>query len=72
MIKAGTRVQWSYIHSLNSKSKVRRYKSGTVIAITGKVKNVRYVSGTHVKVHFDGNKHPSTVPIKEVVEIQIN
>lgn len=65
-IKEGVRVVWKYTHHLNSKSKVIRYKYGVVLEITGKVKNTRYVSGTHCKVHFDGNKHPSTVPIKEL------
>lgn len=64
--KKGDRVVWTYRHWLNSKSSTLLQKDGTFIETTGKKKNKRYVSGTHAKVHFDGNKHPSVVPIKEL------
>lgn len=62
----GDRVMWSYQHSLNSKSKTTITKYGTVIEMTGGVKNVRYVCGSYVVIQFDGNKHPSKKPISEV------
>lgn len=68
-IKSGSRIEWWYDHHLNSKSITRRRKTGTVLEVSGRVKNVRYVSGSHIKVLFDGNKHPSCVPKKECMEI---
>lgn len=43
-------------------------KSGVFMEVTGKKKNARYVSGTHAKVLFDGNKRPSVVPIAELTK----
>lgn len=67
-MQPGDRVLWSYKHHLNSRSVTIITKAGTLLEITGKKKSKRYVSGTHAKVHFDGNKHPSTVPIKELTK----
>ena len=64
--KENDRVVWGYWHHLNSKSKTWIEKKGTVLEITGAVKSVRYVSGTHLKVLFDGNKTVSIVPVKDV------
>jgi len=64
--KEGVRVSWTYKHFINRKSFTYITKTGTILEIAGKVKNVRYVSGTHAKVQFDGNKYPSIVPIKEL------
>lgn len=68
-MKKGDRVQWQYTHHLNSRSSVERIKVGTIIELTGDVKNVRHVSGSRAKVLFDGNKHPSKVPIKDLQPI---
>lgn len=65
-MKAGDTVKWTYRHHLNSKSSFLNSKEGILIEITGKIKNKRYVSGSYAKVHFEGNKHPSIVPIKEL------
>lgn len=65
-IKSGDKVEWAYKHHLNSKSFTYITKTGIVQEITGNIKNVRYVSGSHAKVLFKGNKHPSIVPIKEL------
>lgn len=65
-MKEGSRVRWTYKHSLNRKSFTYVTKEGVLLEITGAVKNERYVSGTHAKVHFDGNKHPSKVLLKEL------
>jgi CDGSH-type Zn-finger protein len=65
-MKKGSTVEWTYKHHLNSKSFIYITKTGIIQEITGKVKNIRYVSGSHAKVLFKGNKHPSIVPIKEL------
>lgn len=71
-MKEGDRIKWTYKHWLNRKSFTWITKKGVVLEITGKKKNVRYVSGTHAKVHFEGNKHPSIIPIKELERIYDN
>lgn len=71
-MKPGDIVRWTYRHHLNSRSSILRSKEGVLIGITGKVKNKRYVSGSHAKVHFKGNKHPSIVPIKEIELVKSN
>jgi CDGSH-type Zn-finger protein len=68
-MKEGTRVEWTYEHKLNRNSSTYITKKGTVQEITGKVKNKRYVSGSHAKVLFDGNKNPSCVPVNELKTI---
>jgi hypothetical protein len=66
--KKGDRIEWTYKHHLNGRSFTYITKIGSVIGMTGAVKNVRYVSGSMVKVLFDGNKHPC---IKHVNEIKL-
>lgn len=66
-MKSGDLVQWTYKHWLNRKSYTTITKTGTILKITGKVKNKRYVSGTHAKVHFKGNKHPCIKPLKGLI-----
>lgn len=56
--KKGDRVEWTYRHFTNSTTSFLRTKTGTVIDFSGDVKNERYVSGSIIHVHFDGNKHP--------------
>ena len=68
-LKSGYIINWTYKHNLNSKSFVYITKKGRVLEITGKVKNKRYVSGCMIKVQFEGNKHPSTIPIDERIEV---
>ena len=65
-MKAGDRVKWTYKHQLNSKSFTWITKEGTLLEITGSVKNKCYVSGNYAKVHFNGNKYPSKVQIEEL------
>jgi len=65
-MKEGDIVEWTYKHWLNRKSYTLITKRGVIKEITGKVKNKRYVSRPYEKVHFDGNKHPSIVPLKEL------
>jgi hypothetical protein len=69
-LKSGATVEWTYKHHLNRKSFTYITKTGIVQEITGKVKSVRYVSGSHAKVLFKGNKHASIVPIKELKLIE--
>ena len=66
-MKPGDTVAWTYKHWLNRKSCTTITKTGTILEITGKVKNKRYVSGTHAKVHFKGNKHPCIKLLKELI-----
>jgi CDGSH-type Zn-finger protein len=69
-MQRGSTVEWTYKHHLNSRSFIYITKTGIIHEITGKVKNIRYVSGTHAKVLFKGNKHASTVPINELKLIE--
>jgi hypothetical protein len=66
-MKAGDKVSWKYTHHLNSRATVEIVKTGVILEITGEKKNFQYVSGTHAKVLFKGNKYPSKVPISELV-----
>ena len=66
-LKPGDRVRWTYKHHLNRYAHTYITKIGLVLEITGAVKNVRYVSGTHAKVQFEGNKHPSIVRITKLM-----
>ncbi len=68
-MKQGDKVEWTYKHHLNSRSYTLITKTGILIEITGKIKNTKYVSGTHAKVKFNGNKGVSVVPIKDLKPI---
>ena len=65
--KEGDKIKWQYTHWLNSISSTEIVKTGVFIEITGAIKKTRYVSGTHAKVLFDGNKTPSIVPLSDIV-----
>ena len=67
--KPGQRVAWQYTHHLNSKSTTEIVKYGTIVEITGKIKNKRYVSGSHAKIKFDTNKNPCIKPLSELKPI---
>ncbi len=60
--KRGDLVQWSYTHNLNKNSSIRITKVGVFI------RNVCHEvgAGQDVVVHFNGNKNPSKVPLKEL------
>ncbi|MCP4393545.1 MAG: hypothetical protein GY804_04670 [Alphaproteobacteria bacterium] len=68
-MQIGMIVKWTYRHALRSGVYTYITKIGKIKEITGKVKNKRYVSGTHAKVHFMGNKTISKVPINELLII---
>lgn len=57
------RVEWSYWHSLNSKSRVLRTKRGTLL----KIYDGKY--GQMAVVKFDGNKNVSRVRFARVKEV---
>lgn len=57
IFKVGDKVKWIYKHNI---------KKGVVIGITGKVKVVRYVSGSVAIVQFEGNKNPSKIPVDQL------
>lgn len=69
-MKEGDLVEWQYKHWLNSKSYTIIAKRGILLEFVSKVKNVRHVAGSHTKVHFEGNKHPSIVSTKELKLIE--
>lgn len=64
----GDRVVWEYIHSLNSRSKVKRFKKGTFVRIV----KPRPIVGANTPsrhygiVLFDGNKTESKVSLAEL------
>jgi len=68
---AGDKVKWSYLHWLNSKSNVRRTKTGVFLRniTTKKVDGgMRRDVTEYCHVHFEGNKNSSRVLISEVTK----
>jgi len=60
-------IAWTYWHSLNSKSRTQRTKSGVYY---GKVRHTdRYRGPQLAVVKFQGNKRTSRVPFSELVFI---
>lgn len=57
----GDKIEWTYEHWLNSKS----YTHITKVGIFIKVRK----SGTHAKVHFEGNKNSSIIPLNEIIKL---
>ncbi|MCK4759957.1 MAG: hypothetical protein KAT69_07890 [Candidatus Aminicenantes bacterium] len=69
----GDKVQWTYIHHLNSKSSVRKTKVGKFIrGITSERVDggSRITHVTYGLVHFEGNKNPSRVLISELTKVK--
>jgi len=68
-MKAGDRIQWEYIHHLNSRSKVVKTKCGVYI---GQIRHTVKYKGRHqlAMVQFDGNKRVSRVPHCELELIE--
>ena len=68
---AGDKVKWSYLHWLNSKSNVTRTKTGVYLREIATMRiegGMRNSTPTHCYVHFEGNKNPSKVLIREVTK----
>lgn len=57
----GDRVEWTYWHYLNSRSRIQITKTGVFRHV---VKHrADYLGNQKAVVQFDGNKRPSTVPL---------
>ena len=68
---AGDKVKWSYLHWLNSKSSVRRTKTGVFLRNIKTTKvdgGMRRDTAEYCHVHFEGNKNYSRVLISEVTK----
>jgi len=66
-MKSGDLVSWTYTHSLNNKSKIRRTKKGEFY---GRIKHTcRYNGPQLAAVQFRGNKRVSIVPLDELIVI---
>jgi hypothetical protein len=67
------RVSWAYMHGLNSSTKIKRIKHGTLVRFVEHSK--KHWKGPWCKqmavVLFDGNKRSSTVPVEEIKIIGI-
>lgn len=61
----GDRVDWQYTHSLNSRSKVERVKTGTFMRVLEPKRN-KYAAPIYGVVQFDGNKGISRVLLNEL------
>lgn len=60
--REGVKIEWT-----STKGSHPLVKKGIFIEVTHKtIPGKRTVCGTHAKVHLNGNKHPSIVPIKEL------
>ena len=67
--KKGDRIMWLYKHHLNSKSVTIRVKHGTYIrgiTIQRRDGGMSWPETKYAYVHFDGNKNPSRVLIREL------
>lgn len=60
-MRSGDRIKWSYLHSLNNRSKITRVKHGEYI---GLIRHTSKYKGRHqlAMVQFDGNETVSRVP----------
>mgnify|MGYP001295633728 CR=1 FL=1 len=72
--KKGDKIEWTYEHSLNRKSKTHITKTGIFIRVLDmrKLSRARRIPqynseiSSYAIVHFDGNKNPSKVLINEL------
>lgn len=59
--REGDRIKWEYVHSLNSRSKVKRIKKGVFVRYIMKKDYVGRSRSDFCIVRFDGNKTDSRV-----------
>jgi len=61
-VKLGDKVIWQYRHQIGRKYSSKKTKIGVVVEIL----RPTHAEPTEAKVHFEGNKNPSKVKIKDL------